>query len=51
MSEMTRELNQRTLPAIPDLAGKEPTVNCTTCHRGSRKPALSLDAAGAPHAP
>lgn len=43
MARMTRELNEKVLPAIPELAGKQPTVNCTTCHRGQRKPALSLD--------
>ena len=43
MARMTRELNERVLPAIPEMAGKEPTVNCTTCHRGQRKPALTLD--------
>ncbi|HEX5758094.1 MAG TPA: c-type cytochrome [Thermoanaerobaculia bacterium] len=43
MSLMTRELNEKTLPAIPELAGKEPRVNCTTCHRGQEKPALSLE--------
>lgn len=43
MMRMTRELNETVLPAIPELAGKKPTVNCTTCHRGQRKPALSLD--------
>ena len=43
MSLMTRELNDKLLPAIPELAGKEPRVNCTTCHRGQEKPALSLE--------
>lgn len=40
MWTMTQEINNRLLPAIADLKG--PQVNCTTCHRGQKKPALNL---------
>ncbi len=40
MWTMTQEINQRLLPAVQDLKG--PQVNCTTCHRGQKKPALNL---------
>lgn len=43
MAVMTTELNEKTLPAMAELAGEKPTVNCTTCHRGQEKPALSLE--------
>ncbi|MGQ0383087.1 MAG: c-type cytochrome [Gammaproteobacteria bacterium] len=42
MSLMTRELNGK-LRAIEDLESDTPTVNCTTCHRGQKKPALNLE--------
>ena len=43
MAVLTRDLNEKALPAIAELAGKNPTVNCTTCHRGEEKPAVSLE--------
>lgn len=42
MANMVRDLNGKTLPAIPGLKSEKPTVNCTTCHRGQIKPALDL---------
>ena len=42
MWAMTQQLNQEILPAVKGLEGKPPTVNCTTCHRGSRIPATRL---------
>jgi photosynthetic reaction center cytochrome c subunit len=39
---MTRNLNQNILPKIKGLENKEPQVNCTTCHRGQKEPALEL---------
>jgi hypothetical protein len=35
-------LNREILPAIPNLKGPQPIVNCTTCHRGNTKPALNM---------
>ena len=40
MWTMTQEINKRLLPAITEL--KNPQVNCTTCHRGQKKPAVNL---------
>ena len=48
MAMLTEELNDKLLPAIPELAGQDPRVNCTTCHRGDTKPALSMDEEGMP---
>lgn len=42
MSRMTRRINEELLKPIPNLQGPNPVVNCTTCHRGQIKPALSL---------
>jgi len=42
MSLMTRELNAR-LQTIDGIESEQPVVNCTTCHRGQKKPAISLD--------
>lgn len=44
MATMAKELNESTLAEIPELVERKPksTVNCTTCHRGEIKPALSL---------
>lgn len=38
MAGKTRDL----LAGIQGLSSKSPTINCTTCHRGSLKPALEL---------
>ena len=43
MWAMTRAINQE-LSRIPNLDSDEPTVNCTTCHRGQVKPATRLAA-------
>jgi hypothetical protein len=42
MSRMTRKINEEMLKPIANLKGPNPVVNCTTCHRGQVKPALSL---------
>lgn len=42
MTLMNREINAR-LKAIEGIESDPPVVNCTTCHRGQKKPALSLD--------
>lgn len=42
MAAMTRMLNTEALPKIKNLRSEKPTVNCTTCHRGSIKPAQNL---------
>ncbi len=42
MAAMTRMLNLEALPKIKNLRSEKPTVNCTTCHRGSIKPAQNL---------
>ena len=40
---MMRNLNQKVLPGIKGLEDKEPHINCTTCHRGQKEPALDID--------
>ena len=42
MMAMVDTLNTVMLPRIRNLKSEHPTVNCTTCHRGSRKPATNL---------
>lgn len=42
MWAMVQNLNGTTLKSIKNLASPNPTVNCTTCHRGEIKPALNL---------
>ena len=42
MAEMMRTINTQLLPAIKNLKSEQPIVNCTTCHRGQRKPAQDL---------
>ncbi len=39
---MTREINEK-LKAIEGIESDPPVVNCTTCHRGNKKPAISLE--------
>ena len=39
---MVQTLNSTTLKNIKNLKGPNPTVNCTTCHRGEIKPATNL---------
>ncbi|HEY0140566.1 MAG TPA: c-type cytochrome [Thermoanaerobaculia bacterium] len=41
MAVMTREINDRLLK-MEHLDDQESTVNCTTCHRGTLKPATTL---------
>lgn len=42
MWAMVQNLNGTTLKNIKNLKSPNPTVNCTTCHRGEIKPALNL---------
>ena len=45
MAELASKISRELLPAIKNLDSKQPTVNCTTCHRGEVKPALNLPGA------
>lgn len=42
MTAMTREINVK-LKTIEGTESETPVINCTTCHRGQKKPALNLD--------
>ncbi|MBA3850027.1 MAG: hypothetical protein C0502_08530 [Opitutus sp.] len=42
MAAMADKISRELLPAIKNLDSKQPTVNCTTCHRGEVRPALDL---------
>lgn len=42
MMKMVVTINTQLLANIKNLKGPQPIVNCTTCHRGSVKPALNL---------
>lgn len=42
MSLMTREINAK-LATIEGIESAPPVINCTTCHRGKKKPAISLE--------
>lgn len=44
MAKMTRTINAELLASIEGLKSnpEKPAVNCTTCHRGQVKPALSM---------
>ena len=42
MAALSEKISRELLPAIRNLDSKQPTVNCTTCHRGEVKPALNL---------
>lgn len=44
MAAMMGKINGELLKSIPSLKGGNPTINCTTCHRGQVKPALNLPA-------
>src|SRR5688572_32130124 len=44
MSAMVSTINRDLLKNIKNLKSETPIVNCTTCHRGSVKPALNLPA-------
>lgn len=41
MGALSRSIRDQ-LKAIDKLGNRNPTVNCTTCHRGNTKPATSL---------
>lgn len=43
MSGMVKTINSDLLKNIKNLKGPNPTVNCTTCHRGQVKPALDIE--------
>ena len=42
MAAMVANINTEQLKKIQNLKSPEPTINCTTCHRGQTKPALNL---------
>ena len=42
MSAMVGIINNEHLKKIPNLNSTNPSVNCTTCHRGQTRPALEL---------
>jgi hypothetical protein len=42
MVRMDSAINAGYLAKIKNLKSKQPIINCTTCHRGSPKPALNL---------
>jgi photosynthetic reaction center cytochrome c subunit len=42
MAAMTATINNQLLKNINGLQSANPVVNCTTCHRGSIKPALNM---------
>lgn len=46
MSRMVSAINGELLKQIPNLRSTNPSVNCTTCHRGQTRPALELPPAG-----
>lgn len=48
MSAMLAAINNEYLRKIPNLRSTNPQVNCTTCHRGQRRPALELPPSPAP---
>jgi hypothetical protein len=42
MSRMVRAINSDYLKKIDTLNSANPSVNCTTCHRGQKRPALEM---------
>jgi Photosynthetic reaction centre cytochrome C subunit len=42
MSRMVIAINSDYLKTIPSLNSANPSVNCTTCHRGQKRPALEM---------
>jgi endogenous inhibitor of DNA gyrase (YacG/DUF329 family) len=48
MTAMLNAINNEYLKKIANLRSTNPQVNCTTCHRGQRRPALELPAARPP---
>lgn len=51
MSMMLGAINNEHLKKIPNLRSTNPSVNCTTCHRGQTRPALELPTAVRPPQP
>lgn len=51
MSAMVTAINNEYLKKIPTLNGANPSVNCTTCHRGQKRPALEMPAPAAAPVP
>ena len=49
MSKMVNAINSEYLKNIPTLNSANPSVNCTTCHRGQKRPALEMP--GSPAGP
>lgn len=47
MSAMVAAINNDHLKNIPTLNSANPSVNCTTCHRGQKRPALEMPAQAA----
>jgi hypothetical protein len=43
MMRMTHDINDKYLKTIKGLDSDKPAVNCTTCHRGEQKPALTME--------
>jgi hypothetical protein len=42
MSAMVGRINGELLKGVKNLKSEQPTINCTTCHRGEIKPGLNL---------
>lgn len=42
MAAMMKTINSQLLPAIKNLKSEQPGINCTTCHRGQKKPAQNM---------
>lgn len=42
MMALVRTINETELTKIKNLQSEHPGVNCTTCHRGQRKPAMNM---------
>ena len=51
MTAMLNAINNEYLKKIPNLRSTNPQVNCTTCHRGQKRPALELPPAPAARPP
>ncbi|MGH7726409.1 MAG: c-type cytochrome [Candidatus Eiseniibacteriota bacterium] len=44
MITMSRAINEEYLSKIKGLKSERPVVNCTTCHRGQKRPAIEMAA-------
>jgi hypothetical protein len=49
MTRMVRAINTDYLKKIDTLNSANPSVNCTTCHRGQKRPALEMPPPAAAH--